>query len=156
MRDDRMIMRMKPWQRLFAILAVTVLSFAAVPAQEKNVRAADNNPAPAGQAKAQVMILGVYHFDNPNLDYVKSNTDDHLSPKRQAEIAKVVELLAKFNPTRIALEAVDGASESCPKSRLIDSYRSRRKFLSTVNRLFGQGRGRSITGLTRKVRNRCG
>lgn len=62
------------------------------------------------QARAQIMILGVYHFGNPNLDYVKSNVDDHLSAKRQQQIAEVVEMLAKFKPTKIALEAVDGVS----------------------------------------------
>jgi Family of unknown function (DUF5694) len=62
------------------------------------------------QDNAQVMILGVYHFDNPNLDYVKTNIDDHLSPIRQKQIAEVVDLLAKFKPTKIVLEAVDGVS----------------------------------------------
>jgi len=57
------------------------------------------------QSKAQVMILGVYHFDNPNQDYVKSNLDDHLSEKRQQQIAEVLEMLAKFKPTKVVLEA---------------------------------------------------
>ena len=52
------------------------------------------------------MILGVYHFANPGLDYVKSDLDDHLSEKRQKQIAEVVELLAKFRPTKIAIEDV--------------------------------------------------
>jgi hypothetical protein len=73
------------------------------------------NDAQKPQAKTQVMILGVYHFDNPNLDYVKSNVDDHLSAKRQQQIAEVVEMLAKFKPTKIALEAVDGTS-SIPRN----------------------------------------
>src|SRR5262252_9303741 len=58
------------------------------------------------QSKAQVMILGVYHFANPGLDYVKSDLDDHLSEKRQKQIAEVVESLAKFRPTKIAIEDV--------------------------------------------------
>ncbi|MGA9771874.1 MAG: DUF5694 domain-containing protein [Blastocatellia bacterium] len=66
----------------------------------------------AGQEKkrAQVMILGVYHMDNPNQDYVKTNVDDHLSQKRQEQIAEVSRLLAKFKPTKIVLEAVEGPS----------------------------------------------
>ncbi len=59
----------------------------------------------ADPAKAQVMILGVYHFHNPNQDYVKSDYDDHLSEKRQQQIAEVLAALAKFKPTKIALEA---------------------------------------------------
>jgi hypothetical protein len=46
------------------------------------------------QSKAQVMFLGVYHFHNPNLDVVKSNFPDHLSEKKQQEIAELLELLA--------------------------------------------------------------
>src|SRR5262249_46910663 len=57
------------------------------------------------QSKAQVMFLGVYHFANPNLDVVKSNFPDHLSEKKQQEIGEVLDLLAKFNPTKIVVEA---------------------------------------------------
>jgi hypothetical protein len=60
--------------------------------------------------KAQVMVLATYHFSNPNQDYVKTNVDNHLSEKRQKQIAEVVELLSKFKPTKIALEAVDGSN----------------------------------------------
>ena len=65
-------------------------------------------PAPK---KAKVMLLGTYHFGNPNLDYLKSSVDDHLSPKRQAEIEEVAAAIAKFKPTKIAVEAVDGVSK---------------------------------------------
>jgi uncharacterized protein DUF5694 len=57
------------------------------------------------QQKARVMILGVYHFESPNLDYVKSEFVDHLSEKKQAEIALVLDRLAAFEPTKIVLEA---------------------------------------------------
>ena len=67
--------------------------------------AAPANAFAQGQGKAQVMILGTYHFANPGLDYVKSELDDHLSEKRQKQIAEVVELLAEFKPTKIAIEA---------------------------------------------------
>lgn len=62
------------------------------------------------QARAQVIVLGVYHFANPNLDYVKTNVDDHLSEKRHKEIAEVVAALSRFKPTKIVLEAVEGLS----------------------------------------------
>lgn len=58
------------------------------------------------QNKSQVMIVGVYHFANPNADYVKSDFPDHLSEKKQKEIADVLDLLAKFKPTKIVLESV--------------------------------------------------
>lgn len=56
------------------------------------------------QDRAQVMILGVYHFDNPNLDAVKTNFPDHLSEEKQQQIAEVLDLLAKFKPIKIAVE----------------------------------------------------
>lgn len=64
------------------------------------------NSVPAQQQKAKVMILGVYHFANLNLDLVKSNLPDHLSNKKQKEIAELLDLLAKFKPTKIVVEAM--------------------------------------------------
>lgn len=58
------------------------------------------------QEKAKVMILGVYHFDSPNLDFVKSTKVDHLSETKQDEIAEVLDRLAAFAPTKIVLEAL--------------------------------------------------
>ena len=55
-------------------------------------------------AKAQILLVASYHFDNPNLDVFNMATDDVLSPKRQAEIQTVVEKLAHFQPTKIAVE----------------------------------------------------
>jgi hypothetical protein len=59
---------------------------------------------------AQVMVLGMYHFDNPGLDVVKSDLDDHTTAKRQAEIADVVAKIAAFRPTVIAVEWGDQAT----------------------------------------------
>lgn len=64
-----------------------------------------SNSIAAQQQKAQVMILGVYHFANPNLDLVKSNLPDHLSDQKQKEIAELLDLLANFKPTKIVVEA---------------------------------------------------
>jgi hypothetical protein len=64
-----------------------------------------SNSIAAQRQKAQVMILGVYHFANPNLDLVKSNLPDHLSDQKQKEIAELLDLLANFKPTKIVVEA---------------------------------------------------
>ena len=53
---------------------------------------------------AEVLLLGVFHFENPGLDYVKSEVPDVLTPERQAEIARIVAGLRKFQPTKIVLE----------------------------------------------------
>lgn len=51
------------------------------------------------------MILGAYHMANPGLDAVNVAADDILSEKRQREIAEVIDRLAVYAPTKIALEA---------------------------------------------------
>lgn len=58
------------------------------------------------KSRTQVMILGVYHFSNPNADVLKTNFPDHLSATKQKEIEAVLEALAKFAPTKIVVEAV--------------------------------------------------
>ncbi|MDJ0978989.1 MAG: DUF5694 domain-containing protein [Erythrobacter sp.] len=52
----------------------------------------------------QVMVLGLYHFANPGADMVNSQVDDMLAPRRQQEIEALVESLADWGPTKIALE----------------------------------------------------
>jgi hypothetical protein len=91
-----------------------VLSLIALAACTKPA-AQPTSPAPAPVAAptktgAKVMILGLYHFDNPGLDLVKGRLDDHGSAKRQAEIADVVAKIAAFEPTIIAVEWGDQAS----------------------------------------------
>jgi hypothetical protein len=75
---------------------------------------------PAPSPRAQVMVLGVYHFDNPNQDVVKTDVDDHRSPRRQAELADVTARLARFRPTKILVEARDQAALSAA----YEAYRS--------------------------------
>jgi hypothetical protein len=55
--------------------------------------------------RSQLLILGSYHMSNPGLDSVNLQADDVLSAKRQEEIAEVVERLARFAPTKVAIEA---------------------------------------------------
>lgn len=66
---------------------------------------ASQKDASCRNERAQMMILGSYHMDNPRLDEKNVEADDVLSPRRQAEIAELVERLARFKPTKIAIEA---------------------------------------------------
>ena len=54
--------------------------------------------------KPTVMILGTYHMANPRADAVNFEADEVLAPKRQRELQQLVEQLARFNPTKIAIE----------------------------------------------------
>src|SRR5688572_1476825 len=60
--------------------------------------------SPATQARAEVLVLGVFHMANPGRDIVNAQVDDVLAPKRQAEIAELITVLKRFRPTKIAVE----------------------------------------------------
>src|SRR5262247_3015905 len=73
---------------------------------EPPVRAEQNAPA---TSRAEVLVLGTYHMANPGHDLVNLKADDVLAPKRQAEIAQLVEVLKRFQPTKIAVESEQGS-----------------------------------------------
>ena len=77
------------------------------------------NPATPA-TRAEVLVLGVYHMANPGRDIVNMQADDVLAPKRQAEIAEVVAVLKKFQPTKIAVEA--GFSDADALARRYADY----------------------------------
>jgi hypothetical protein len=58
-----------------------------------------------GPPAAEVLVLGTYHMDNPGRDIFNMKADDVLVPQRQAEMRELLEVLARFRPTKIALEA---------------------------------------------------
>jgi len=57
------------------------------------------------QQKTQVLVLGSYHMSNPGLDAFNMESDDVTSPKRKKEVEDFVNLLARFKPTKICVEA---------------------------------------------------
>jgi len=64
----------------------------------------------------QVMVLGTYHFGNPGRDVNNATADDVLSPRRQGELGRLSEELARFRPTRIMVERVGQGADLKPKS----------------------------------------
>src|SRR5690349_10090191 len=78
-----------------AALSLTLGVTVPVPAQ---------SAASTAPATAQVLVLGVFHFATPNADFAKFQGIDVLTPTRQREIEAVVATLARFAPTRIAVE----------------------------------------------------
>lgn len=69
------------------------------------VSAAQTKDPSCGDRSATIMILGTYHMDNPGQDAINLRADDVLREKRQREIADLVDGLARFKPTKIAVEA---------------------------------------------------
>lgn len=52
----------------------------------------------------KVMIVGTIHLANPAHDLFNVSVDDVLAPRRQAEIRRTVADLARFRPTKVAVE----------------------------------------------------
>jgi hypothetical protein len=79
------------------ILSAAILSLLFVlPLAAQQRKSVDN--------RAQVAILGTYHFANQKLDYAKFEVADVLSPQKQREIAAVTKMLTRFRPTKVAVE----------------------------------------------------
>lgn len=83
-------------KRIALTLALTLWTATAI---------AQQSSAEKPAAGAQVLVLGVYHMANRGHDIYNLRADDVLSPKRQAEIAQLIEALKRFHPTKIAVEA---------------------------------------------------
>jgi hypothetical protein len=68
-------------------------------------RAAESSPSlDPPTPKPQLLVVGLYHMDNPGRDVANLDADDVLSPRRQREIEVVARALAEFRPTHIAIE----------------------------------------------------
>lgn len=57
-------------------------------------------------APIEVMVLSTYHFDNPGKDVNNVKADDVLTPRRQQELEALTAELARFRPTKVAIEGV--------------------------------------------------
>jgi hypothetical protein len=64
------------------------------------------------EARPEILVLGTYHMANPGHDIHNMDAGDVLSPKRQQEIAQLVEVLKRFRPTKIAIEAEVGSQRT--------------------------------------------
>jgi hypothetical protein len=60
-------------------------------------------------ARPEILVLGTYHMSNPGHDVHNMQADDVLSPRRQREIAQLIQVLRRFHPTKIAIEAEVGS-----------------------------------------------
>ncbi|MEO8101123.1 MAG: DUF5694 domain-containing protein [Betaproteobacteria bacterium] len=66
---------------------------------------AAEGPVPANApSPGRVMLIGLFHFDNPGLDAVKFTPVDVTRPAEQAYLAALATRIAQFKPTRVLLE----------------------------------------------------
>jgi hypothetical protein len=85
-------------KRSFLTLALVLAAICPAVAQKSS------SERPATPARAEILVLGVYHMASPGQDIFNMQADDVLAPKRQAEIAQVIATLKEFHPTKIAVE----------------------------------------------------
>jgi hypothetical protein len=83
-----------------ALAVIQPNSALAASAQERSLLISQRAPG----ERPLLMVVGVAHFDNPARDVVNTKVDNVLTPKRQKEIIAVVDQLAKFHPTHVAVE----------------------------------------------------
>jgi hypothetical protein len=60
-----------------------------------------------GRPLPKVLLIGTWHFDYPGLDAHETKETDRInifSEKRQAELQELLDYMARFNPTKIAVE----------------------------------------------------
>jgi uncharacterized protein DUF5694 len=88
--------------------------------------------AAAPPQKPALLIVGMPHFGNPGHDTVNIRVPDVLSPARQREVAAIVDRLAAFRPTRVAVEwPADAQAEL---DRRYADYRAGRRALTANER----------------------
>lgn len=75
--------------------------------------------AACGPDDAQLLIVGTYHMAPSGQDTFNAEVDDVRSPRRQQEIAAVLDRLARYEPTRVAIE---GAYVGSPWPERYRSY----------------------------------
>lgn len=93
-------------KKLAALLSLVLLSTVIVSGQGRATLPVIVQQTPSANAgRAEVLVLGVYHMANPGRDIFNTQADDVFAPKRQAEIGQLIEVLKKFQPTKIAVEA---------------------------------------------------
>ena len=104
-----------------SLLSVFLLSVAAVSAQTPHAPDVFDETGP----KADVLVLDTFHFASPGRDrYRPRFAVNVLSAERQREVEDVVEHLAAFRPTRIAVEVLP--RRQAELDSLYDAYRTGR------------------------------
>jgi hypothetical protein len=84
------------------ILKRTVLSLTAALLAVAPAALTAHTPAPA--SKPAFLIVGTFHFEGSTADLLSNSMTDTLGEKRQKQVEEVVNALARFRPTKVAVE----------------------------------------------------
>ena len=107
------------------VVAILLLCSQAVEAQ-----------ATSAAPPARIMLIGLWHFDNPGLDAVKYTPIDVMKPAEQDYLKALAVRIAGFRPTRILLE-YPAASDALINQRFQDWQTG--KFELRVNEIYQLG-----------------
>ena len=117
----------RPTSHLLATALFTFLLLALVlPSSGKAQATGPKANSAEKSAPVEVMILGTFHFEGAP-DFA-----DVMAPEQQAQIQAVVDSLAGFQPTKIALEEV--SEDASHLDSLYQAYRNRRHDLTRNER----------------------
>lgn len=91
-----------------AVATLVLLLFPTVcPAQ---LAPADPEERSCAAGATSLLIIGTYHMANPGQDAVNLEADDPTSARRQSELGELLDRLARYQPTQVAIEATYGRS----------------------------------------------
>jgi hypothetical protein len=105
------------------VLILVSLIWTSVSAQEAPQLLINRAP----EARPSLLVLGSVHLHNPGRDAIKREVDDVLAPARQAQLEELVNQLAAYKPTHIAIEHI--ATEQAKVDELYRSYREGKRAL---------------------------
>jgi len=92
-----------------------------------------------GRPRAQVLLLGVFHFDDAGLDaYKPKHQLDIQSPAFQRQLADVIGRLKAFRPTKVAIEA-EGEWQAKADERLREFLAGRFSLATRANEVYQLG-----------------
>ena len=93
-------------------------------------------PAAHGQTTRvpEILILGTFHMASPGRDIHNTEVDDVLAGDRQREIRELIDVLQRFRPTKIAVEAAvtSGRIASRYRAYLADEYELTRNEIDQI------------------------
>jgi hypothetical protein len=98
------------WFASRTLPAMILLAGAPVAAQLPDFDAMPPTTCAEHDERIRMLLLGSYHMSNPGADMFNLEADDVLAPRRQEEITALVNALAAFRPTKVAVEASYGDS----------------------------------------------
>lgn len=94
----------KPW--VAVLLSCLVITSCSPPAPAPAIDVNALSAPIKNRKKSKIMILGTFHFKDGGYDSYKPRFSVNIkSPERQAEVEALVQLLAEFKPTKVAIES---------------------------------------------------